>query len=205
MKECEDVQVMEINSKLAGVPFTVKFYLKEMTLQEMYKEITLPLLLMIQQLQAQKCLLFDLLQKKDTEITEYKLEGAKLCRRNIETPTFNETHFGQLCAALKIPNECLAQPVQLFTQEVQNFYVEVLKKYENSKQLNEAAQQDANAADSRTDSTVSDSSPEKKQKQNPKPEENKTDEYQKTMEQEAETRLLAKRRKEAMKKKQLNL
>jgi hypothetical protein len=33
---------------------------------------------------------------------------------------------------------------------------------------NEAAQQDANAADSRTDSTVSDSSPEKKQKQNPK-------------------------------------
>jgi hypothetical protein len=34
MKECEDVQVMEINSKLAGVPFTVKFYLKEMTLQE---------------------------------------------------------------------------------------------------------------------------------------------------------------------------
>jgi hypothetical protein len=46
----------------------------------MYKEITLPLLLMIQQLQAQKCLLFDLLKKKDTEIAEYKLEGAKLSR-----------------------------------------------------------------------------------------------------------------------------
>jgi len=34
MKECEDAQVMEINSKLAGVPVTVKFYLKMMTLQE---------------------------------------------------------------------------------------------------------------------------------------------------------------------------
>ena len=34
MKECEDAQVMEINSKLAGVPVTVKFYLKTMTLQE---------------------------------------------------------------------------------------------------------------------------------------------------------------------------
>ena len=37
------------------------------------------------------------------------------------------------------------------------------------------------------------------------PKEFKSDEYQKTTKQEAETRLLAKRRKEAMKKKQLNL
>jgi hypothetical protein len=39
MNECEDAQVMEISSKLAGVPFTVKFYLKEMTLQEASVEI----------------------------------------------------------------------------------------------------------------------------------------------------------------------
>jgi len=51
--------------------------------QQMYREITLPLLLMIQQLQAQKCLLFDLLKKKDAEITEYKLEGAKLSRSKL--------------------------------------------------------------------------------------------------------------------------
>ncbi|PNF28496.1 hypothetical protein B7P43_G15233 [Cryptotermes secundus] len=81
IKECENAQVMEINSKLAGVPFTVKFYLKVMTSQEIYDEITLPLLLMVQQLQAQKHLLFDLLKKKDIEITEYKLEGAQLSRR----------------------------------------------------------------------------------------------------------------------------
>jgi hypothetical protein len=37
------------------------------------------------------------------------------------------------------------------------------------------------------------------------PKECKRDEYQKTIEQEAETRLQAKRRKEAMNKKQLNL
>lgn len=39
MKECEDAQVMEINSKLAGAPFTVKFYLKQMTLEEASAEI----------------------------------------------------------------------------------------------------------------------------------------------------------------------
>lgn len=48
--------------------------------QQIYDEITLPLLLMVQQLQAQKHLLFDLLKKKDIEITEYKLEGAQLSR-----------------------------------------------------------------------------------------------------------------------------
>jgi len=34
IKECDDAHVMEINSKLAGVPFTIKFYLKMMTSQE---------------------------------------------------------------------------------------------------------------------------------------------------------------------------
>lgn len=54
---------------------------------------------------------------------------------SMETPTFNETHFEQLCAAIKIPNECHAQPVQLFSQGMQNLYVEVMNKYENSKEL----------------------------------------------------------------------
>lgn len=54
---------------------------------------------------------------------------------SIETSTFNETHFEQLCEAIKIPNKCHAQPVQLFNQEMQNFYVEVMKKYENSKEM----------------------------------------------------------------------
>ena len=53
----------------------------------------------------------------------------------METPTFNETHFEQLCAAIKIPNECHAQPVQLFSQEMQNLNVEVMNKYGNSKEL----------------------------------------------------------------------
>jgi hypothetical protein len=34
MKECENAQVMEINSKLAGVPYTMKFYLEVRTSQE---------------------------------------------------------------------------------------------------------------------------------------------------------------------------
>jgi lipoprotein NlpI len=34
MKDCEDAQFMENNSKLAGVLVTVKFYLEKMTLKE---------------------------------------------------------------------------------------------------------------------------------------------------------------------------
>jgi hypothetical protein len=39
IKECENAQVMEINSKLAGVPFTTKFYLEVMTSQEVSVEM----------------------------------------------------------------------------------------------------------------------------------------------------------------------
>lgn len=38
IKECENSQVLEINSKLAGVPFTMKFYLKVMTSQDVSVE-----------------------------------------------------------------------------------------------------------------------------------------------------------------------
>jgi hypothetical protein len=34
VKECGNAQVIEINSKLAGVPFTMKFYLEVMISQE---------------------------------------------------------------------------------------------------------------------------------------------------------------------------
>lgn len=34
INECEDAMVMEINSKLAGVPFTITFDLKMMTAQD---------------------------------------------------------------------------------------------------------------------------------------------------------------------------
>jgi hypothetical protein len=39
IKECGNAQVIEINSKLAGVPFTVKFYLEMMTSQEVGVEM----------------------------------------------------------------------------------------------------------------------------------------------------------------------
>jgi hypothetical protein len=39
IKECEDAMVMVINSKLAGVPFTTKFYLKMMNSQDVSTEV----------------------------------------------------------------------------------------------------------------------------------------------------------------------
>ncbi|XP_021940865.1 uncharacterized protein LOC110840264 isoform X2 [Zootermopsis nevadensis] len=202
IKECEDSVVMVINSKLAGVPFTIQFCLKVMTSHDLYKEITLPLLLMVQQLQAQKRSLFDLVKKKDIEITQYKLEGAQLSRGSIETAAFVEDQFEQSRTAIQIPGGFPAQPVSLFTQEIQNLYVDVIKNYENSKELKEAAQQNADTEGSGTQRTFSNSSPEKKRNHNLKPEENDRDHRH---EKKEEDKLLIKHRKEAVKKKRLNL
>ena len=51
--------------------------------------MTLPLLLMIQQLQNQKVKLFDLLRRKDVEISDYKMEGAQLSRSKLLSKYIN--------------------------------------------------------------------------------------------------------------------
>jgi hypothetical protein len=58
-----------------------------------------------------------------------------LITEKTETAAFVENQFEQSCTAIKISSEFPSQPVALFTQQMQNLYVDVIKKYENSKEL----------------------------------------------------------------------
>ncbi|XP_065220122.1 non-homologous end-joining factor 1-like [Planococcus citri] len=93
-----------LNSTFSGIKFSfhVEFQLAD---EESFSKIVVsPLLLIIKNLHQQKEFLKDCLKKKDTEIAEYKLDGAVISRKNIETPVFQES---------VIPN--------MFIQETQKF------------------------------------------------------------------------------------
>ncbi|KAJ9591395.1 hypothetical protein L9F63_002001 [Diploptera punctata] len=165
LMECDDSQVLEIRSKLSGVPFVFKFYLDPVSSEMFYEEMTLPLIFMIQQLQSQKNKLFDLLKKKDVEINEYKMEGAQLSRKNIETAAFNIKQFEESCSNISIPIDIVKQPLIFFTHEIQTLYADILQKHEDTKALIEsAAREETDTEDSGTQSAQNDSSPEKKKK-----------------------------------------
>ncbi|XP_069689690.1 uncharacterized protein [Periplaneta americana] len=108
-----------------------------------YNELTLPLLLMVQQMQAQKVMLVDLLKKKDDEISQYKLEGAQLPHINIvsesnEAGEFDQNQFEESWKRIEIPVQIAKRPKLWFTQEMQSLYVDVMKKHKDSRELVEA-------------------------------------------------------------------
>ncbi|XP_069689688.1 non-homologous end-joining factor 1-like isoform X2 [Periplaneta americana] len=138
VKQSDYMKVLEINLKLAGVPFTLKFHLKELSSLEFYNELTLPLLLMVQQMQAQKVMLVDLLKKKDDEISQYKLEGAQLPHKSNEAGEFDQNQFEESWKRIEIPVQIAKRPKLWFTQEMQSLYVDVMKKHKDSRELVEA-------------------------------------------------------------------
>ncbi|XP_075213550.1 uncharacterized protein LOC142319770 [Lycorma delicatula] len=62
------------------------------------QHLTFPLIQMIEELQAREKMLFNLLAKKDAEINEYKMEGAKISRQSVITEPFNEQKFLENCS-----------------------------------------------------------------------------------------------------------
>lgn len=58
-----------------------------------FEEVTRLILATANELLTRQDLLCSLLEKKDQEISQYKLEGVTLCRRNVETQVFNKSDF----------------------------------------------------------------------------------------------------------------
>ncbi|XP_034246829.1 non-homologous end-joining factor 1-like [Thrips palmi] len=84
---------LKFNSKMHGHPFKLNMTLLQENPNVLFNEVTSPLLLLSELLLAQQDHLFSLLEKKDLEIKQYKLEGATLSRRNIETTPFQRNEF----------------------------------------------------------------------------------------------------------------
>uniref|UniRef100_A0A8D8T8E2 Non-homologous end-joining factor 1 n=1 Tax=Cacopsylla melanoneura TaxID=428564 RepID=A0A8D8T8E2_9HEMI len=93
------VEMVETNIKFSlrtsvqGFSFGLELQLEQATQEQYYKEITLALLASIRELQTQKEHLIKIVQAKDEEIGEYKLNGATLFRKCVATKYFNKEEF----------------------------------------------------------------------------------------------------------------
>lgn len=83
----------KFHSKVLGLAVKMELVMPQQDSTILFSEVTGPLLSVMNVLLARQDHLFSLLEKKDLEISQYKLEGAILSRRNIQTQPFNKNEF----------------------------------------------------------------------------------------------------------------
>ncbi|KAI5723579.1 hypothetical protein M8J76_008258 [Diaphorina citri] len=121
-----------LRSSLEGFSFSLNVNLVQANLQQYYEQITLPLLLTIQQLQTQREELLKIINTKDEEIGEYRLTGATLFRKSVATKFFNKEEFLQgSCGKTKIPSSSLFQPDTVF-RDTLSLFNQIKAKYDNT-------------------------------------------------------------------------
>uniref|UniRef100_A0A0A9X3X2 Non-homologous end-joining factor 1 n=2 Tax=Lygus hesperus TaxID=30085 RepID=A0A0A9X3X2_LYGHE len=77
--------------------------------QEFFREVTNPLVAVVIQLMDQRSKLLALVKSKDLELREYKLEGAEITRKNVETSDVMEKEFLNE-SLFRIPGQDSDQP-----------------------------------------------------------------------------------------------
>ncbi|XP_070550387.1 non-homologous end-joining factor 1-like [Ptychodera flava] len=122
--------VLSMNSSLAaGVPFTWKFNCQTASQDMISSNLTVPLLTMVSELQRRQDELFKLLQKKDTEIEDYKLSGAKVSRKHLETVPFDKTVFeNEMNTSQSFEREVKSSGTSAFTSSGQDLYQQIMMK-----------------------------------------------------------------------------
>lgn len=93
--DTDDIDLL-LEYSLPGNESSVKFrwILKKCGSQELFDQITKPLLRQTRELEKQKKQLIDIAQRKDDEIKQYKFEGAaELKRKKFITAEFKDTEF----------------------------------------------------------------------------------------------------------------
>lgn len=88
------------NNKLSfkyneGVPFKFSWNLTKDSDEVFFEQITTSLINSMAIMEEQNKELKTVIQNKDAEIEQYKLEGVKLVRKNLETKIFNESEFDE--------------------------------------------------------------------------------------------------------------
>lgn len=82
--------VIKLSKHFEGGNFKFELLFSKGTTEEFWENVTKPLYLSSIELMRRQNILLDLVKRKDTEIAEYKAEGAELLRKNIETKVFDE-------------------------------------------------------------------------------------------------------------------
>ncbi|GFO20389.1 non-homologous end-joining factor 1 [Plakobranchus ocellatus] len=84
---------LDIESHLAGVPFSYSFKASSATGSMAKDHLTVPLMAMVGELCRQRQELFKLLAAKDKQIDNFKAQGASVTQRSLETAPFDEVAF----------------------------------------------------------------------------------------------------------------
>ncbi|XP_077997058.1 non-homologous end-joining factor 1-like [Glandiceps talaboti] len=126
----DDTMTITIQSNLAaGVPFTWKCHCYLATNDMMGIHLTTPLLTMIGELERRQEELESLLRKKDNEIEDYKLGGAKVSRKHLETVPFDRKGFlNEMNLSKGFESQVKTQGSSAFNQKGQDLYLNVMMK-----------------------------------------------------------------------------
>ncbi|XP_015115370.1 non-homologous end-joining factor 1 isoform X2 [Diachasma alloeum] len=81
---------IKLETTVEGGVFRYEMDLVKSTPQELWREVTMPLCLSVEDLRRQKEMLIKEMKRKDEEIMEYRANGAELIRKHIQTKPFNE-------------------------------------------------------------------------------------------------------------------
>ncbi|RZF46698.1 hypothetical protein LSTR_LSTR002561 [Laodelphax striatellus] len=143
-----------VSSYLKGVIFKIKFLLSLGSPEMFFKQMTSPLIRMVEELQERQNKLFDLLNKKDIEIDEYKMGGMKITRKNIETTPFCKEEFLKSFSNehVEMPRKSIC-PITSFINNCNELYEECSKSIETAVETEEKIPEEnlTTGLDSKTD------------------------------------------------------
>ncbi|XP_050476378.1 non-homologous end-joining factor 1-like isoform X1 [Bombus huntii] len=110
------VEHIELQVQVERCLMKFELNLTKGTSEDFWDFVTKPLCISSMEIIHQHKFLLDLMRRKDEEIAEYKAEGAKLIRKNIETKPFKEEQF-----EITISNPSIIDCTNAF-QTMVNFY-----------------------------------------------------------------------------------
>ncbi|XP_041458379.1 non-homologous end-joining factor 1-like [Lytechinus variegatus] len=119
---------IHLTSKLPqGVPFKWTLSLSKATDEMAASHLTNPLLILVSELMRREKELHRLIKKKDDEIEDYKMAGAKVSRKNKLTPVFEGKSFNQdMIGSKAFRTEIVNNGERAFIDQGQDLYKEVM-------------------------------------------------------------------------------
>ncbi|XP_029633396.1 non-homologous end-joining factor 1-like isoform X4 [Octopus sinensis] len=119
-----------INSKLSRFPFTWQL-VGEPAHEEMVSEnMTIPLLMMVSELNRRQRELIHIISKKDLEIEDYRAQSVKLNQKQLATVYFDETSFGNnMVLSKEFEDNVKLLGTTAFESYGQDLYRQIMTKY----------------------------------------------------------------------------
>ncbi|XP_049813306.1 non-homologous end-joining factor 1 [Schistocerca nitens] len=113
----KEMLCLSLETRVSRVLFRFNFRLSPSDPATFMQEVTVPLALMVKELQGRVTQLYEILKRKDVEIQQYKLEGAQICRKSVETEQFKKEEFEKQCLT-KDHGNVKGPPAEVITEDI---------------------------------------------------------------------------------------